>query len=191
MPSKCPRTAIPQEKTRHLQATILRMRRDDPTLTWAEIGEQLGYSAVYVRKAYLKALHVIIREPAEDILKLELERLDLLQTEVIKVLKAVHPVVSSGQVVRDFVDDENGNPIIDAITGNPLTRRLEDQAPKLAAVDRALRIMERRARYLGLDKTADPQKAGMTAEEFAEKVLGTVRKMEEVTAMSLFPDDEA
>lgn len=188
MQRKSPRTAVPLEKTRHLQATILRMKRDDPTLTWPEIGEKLGYSYVWVRKAYMKALNAIIQEPAEDILKMELARLDALQTEVIKVLQSTHLVVSKGMVVRDFLDDEDGRPIIDALTGNPLTRRLEDPSPKLAAVDRALKIMERRAKYLGLDKAMNSDSVGMTTEEIAEKIMGSVRKMDAATA-GLFPDE--
>lgn len=157
-------------------------------MTWPEIGEKLGYSYVWVRKAYMKALKAIIQEPAEDILKMELARLDALQTEVIKVLQRTHLVVSKGMVVRDFLDDEDGRPIIDALTGKPLTRRLEDSSPKLAAVDRALKIMERRAKYLGLDKAMNSDSVGKTTEEIAEKIMGSVRKMDAVTA-GLFPNE--
>ncbi|GAA2395473.1 hypothetical protein GCM10010404_61300 [Nonomuraea africana] len=57
--------------------------------------------------------------------------------------------VSQGRVVRlgqPFIDDD-GNAAVDDGRGEPL----EDDAPVLAAIDRMLKIQERRAKLLGLD----------------------------------------
>lgn len=167
---------IPTEKTKLLQAEIMRLRRDGTP--WEKIADTLGYSRAYVYKIFKKGLREIIQEPAEEVLKVELARLDELQVEVLKILRSFHPVVNSGLVVRDVVEDENGNPVTNVFTGQPLTIRIEDSGAKLAAVDRALKIMQLRAKFLGLEKTGNPEKAGMTPEEFAAKVLGVTSQIE-------------
>lgn len=182
-------TATPTERTKYLQAALLRARRDNADLNYQQLGDLFGITRTYARKLLLKALREIIQEPAEEVIKLELARLDYLQTEVIKVLQSFHVVVSQGSVVRDVVEDEHGQPIVDINTGQPLTKRIEDHAPKLAAIDRALKIMERRSRFLGLDKVPNPDKEGLTAEEFAAKVLKTVSQIDKATgALVLFPE---
>lgn len=176
-----PKTACVTEKTRIHQAKILELKRDNPSMTFEAIGEKLGLSRQRVHKIYHKALKAIIQEPAEDVIKMELARLDELQTEVLNVLRSFHPVINQGQVVRDVVDGPDGKPVIDLETGKPVTIRLQDSGPKLAAVDRALKIMERRAKFLGLDKVANPEKEGLTPEEFASKVLGVVHAIDEIS----------
>jgi hypothetical protein len=64
----------------------------------------------------------------------ELQRLDLLLSEAWAILKRDHITVSHGRVVRD--DDDQ--PIL-------------DDGPTLQAIDRILKIQERRAKFLGLD----------------------------------------
>lgn len=182
-------TATPTERTKRLQASLLRARRDNADLNYQQLGDMFGITRTYARKLLLKALRDIIQEPAEEVIQLELARLDYLQTEVIKVLQSFHVVVSQGCVVRDVVEDEHGQPIVDINTGRPQTKRIEDTGPKLAAVDRALKIMERRSRFLGLDKVPNPDKEGLTAEEFAAKVLKTVSQIDKATgALVLFPE---
>lgn len=65
----------------------------------------------------------------------ELQRLDLLMAEAWRVLRRQHATVSHGRVIRDEDTDE------------PLL----DDGPVLAAIDRVLKIQERRAKFLGLD----------------------------------------
>lgn len=65
----------------------------------------------------------------------ELQRLDLLMAEAWRVLRRQHVTVSHGRVIRDEDTDE------------PLL----DDGPVLAAIDRVLKIQERRAKFLGLD----------------------------------------
>lgn len=64
----------------------------------------------------------------------ELRRLDLLLSEAWAVLKRAHVTVSHGRIIRD----EDDQPLL-------------DDGPVLQAIDRVLKIQERRAKYLGLD----------------------------------------
>ncbi len=177
------------ERTKLLQQGLLRLRRDRPDITYQEMGEIFGITRHYAQSQFTRALKMMIQEPAEDVIKMELVRLDYLQTEVIKVLQSFHVVVNQGSVVRDVVEDADGQIIVDINTGQPKTRRIEDTGPKLAAVDRALKIMERRAKFLGLDKVGNPDKEGLTAEEFAAKILKTVKQIDQTTGeLELFPE---
>lgn len=65
----------------------------------------------------------------------ELQRLDLLMAEAWRVLRRQHVTVSHGRIIRD---EETDQPLL-------------DDGPVLAAIDRVLKIQERRAKFLGLD----------------------------------------
>lgn len=143
------------ERTRYVQKRILQLRREG--ISFPDIAEELGMTQGYIYKAYKKALREIIVEDVEDLRKLELSKLEALEQEVMKVLAGFHPFISSGQVVRDVVEDADGNPTVNPTTGDIVTVRLQDHAPKLAAVDRAVKLMERRARLLGLDTPVKQQ----------------------------------
>lgn len=148
-PTPSPKTGTPSEKTKHQQSYILTRRRDG--ISFPMIAEEMGMTQGYIYKLYKKALKEIIVEDVEEVRKMELLRLEQLEEEVLNVLRAFHPVISGGQVVRDVVEDEDGNPAVNPTTGDIVTVRLQDQGPKLAAIDRAIKLMERRARLLGLD----------------------------------------
>ena len=102
---------------RHLKALELRKAG----ATYRAIAEQLGYAQPRgAHKAVSSALKATLREPAEELRTLELERLDAMALA--------------------------------------LWRRA--QAGDEKAVDRCLRIMERRARLLGLDAAAKTEVTG-------------------------------
>lgn len=102
--------------------------------TYAEVAKALGMShASAARKAVERALVATVAEPCEQLRRLELAKLDTMAVAAWEVLDAQHPLVSAGRVM--------------AWDGEPLT----DPMPVLAAVDRLLRISERRCRLLGLD----------------------------------------
>lgn len=144
------------QETYELQRKVLALRKD--RMSFADIalalgpeyGRPDGFSLPYVYKMYRKALSLIISEEVEQVRKVELMALDDLQAEVLKVLRGFHPLVHQGQIVRDFLEDENGNLILDE-EGNQIPVKLQDDSVKLQAVNAALKIMERRARLLGLD----------------------------------------
>lgn len=151
-----PKTGTPSVETKLMQKEILALRRQK--ISFPDIAEKLGFTQGYVYKLYKKSLNAIIHESVEETRKMELENLDHLQTKVMEVINTIHPFISSGQVVRDIIDGPDGKPITDE-EGNRLTVRLRDLTPVLQGIDRAVRIMERRARLLGLDA---PTKTALT-----------------------------
>jgi predicted transcriptional regulator len=114
---------------RDAEAARLRTR----SWTYRQIAAELGISQTAAYEAVKRVLLETVQEPAEDLRKLEIDRLDEMAQVVTGVLEKHHVTVSNGKVV--FLE------------GEPLT----DNAPILAAVDRLLKIQERRARLLGLD----------------------------------------
>lgn len=107
--------------------------------TYDQIAEELGYAskaAAYmdITRA-LEANVVEQRRPAELLRQEELQRLDALWGRAWAVLERHHVIVSHGRIIRDDMD------------GKPLL----DDGPVLQAIDRLLRIQERRAKFLGLD----------------------------------------
>lgn len=137
---------------RDAQALRLRARG----MTYQQIADEMGYAekgAAY--KAVQRGMEEIIGEAAAEVRALEVARLDAMYAQVMKVLETEHVTVSQGRVVRRRVLDENGDPIVvgQDRDDKPIYREEEilDDAPVLAAVDRLLRIQQRRAALLGLD----------------------------------------
>lgn len=125
---------------RDREACRLRSRRQ----TYQQISDQLGYGGQgNARRAVQRTLAAIPRDAAEELIQLELDQLDMMTTAVLEVLEANHYVVSHGRLV--YLNDD--------------APPLADDAPVLVAVDRLLKIQERRARLLGLDQ---PTKATVT-----------------------------
>ena len=123
-------TRTPDAAGRDAEAVQLRCRG----LSYRQIAADLGMSVSSVHDAVHRALAEIVREDVGQLRALELERLDSMEAAVWQVLERKHLTVSNGRVV--YHEDEP----------------LEDDAPVLHAVDRLLRIAERRARLLGLDQ---------------------------------------
>lgn len=139
------------------RAMALALRKDGHTYAAiaVHVGNQFAgapYTEPYAVKLVKEALKAIYKDDAKEVGKMELERLDALQLEALAVLRANHYIVSGGAIVRDYLRDEHGNIRVDQSTGTPLTAPIEDDGPRLAAIDRLLKIQERRARLLGLDK---------------------------------------
>lgn len=122
--------------------------------TYPMIAEMLGYpNRIAAREGVEKVLKEAVTEPAEQLLTIELQRLD---AELVRlddyeyaarqVLERNHVTVSHGKVISAI---------------NPDTEREEpllDDGPVLQAIDRLVRIedarrrnAERRAKLLGLD----------------------------------------
>ncbi|KVD94054.1 hypothetical protein WS63_05155 [Burkholderia stagnalis] len=129
---------------------MLRLRLEG--LTLEAIGERMGVRADTVHGIISRALAAMTREPAEELLALELARCDALLLEAMRVMKTFHPMLHSGAEVRVPVEDEVGQLVVDQETGRQRTRVLEDHVPVLAAINTAIRVMERRAKLLGIDR---------------------------------------
>lgn len=116
---------------RDIEATKLRAAG----LDYDEIAAELGFSnRGNAYRAVERCLAAARAEPAETVTKLELERLDEMWRNAKAVLDRNHITVSNGRIIYD----DDGKPVI-------------DDAPVLQAIDRMLRIQERRSRLLGLD----------------------------------------
>lgn len=139
-------TSIRQAERR---AEILKLRLDGYSL--AEIGDRLGIRADSVHDIITRALRAMTQDPSQELLTLELARLDSLYAEALKAVRSFTPVLHNGRVVQIPVIDSNGDAIKDPETGQPLTCIAQDRQPVLAGIACAVRIAERRAKLLGLD----------------------------------------
>lgn len=103
-------------------------------LSYRQIAKQLGYyDHGGARLAVERALAETVIEPAAEVRQLELAKLDNMEQAVLAVLEREHVTVSNGKVVR--------------LSQRPVL----DDGPVLQAVDRLLKIAERRAKLLGVD----------------------------------------
>lgn len=118
--------------TAQRDARAAELRRDGAN--YQEIADRLGFSdRSRARQAVERALAATVAEPAAELRALELARLDEMWRHAWAVLKREHVAHSNGRVVH--------------LDGKPLV----DDGPVLNAIDRLLRIQERRAKLLGLD----------------------------------------
>ncbi|MCK9929447.1 hypothetical protein MXD62_20065 [Frankia sp. Mgl5] len=113
-------------------------------MPYRDIALTMGMASVSsAHDAVQRALDATIpNEPAAEVRQLELDRLDRMHVAVMAVLEKQHVTVSNGKVI--YLD------------GEPL----EDDAPVLQAVDRLLKIQDRRAKLLGLDAEQKVSVAG-------------------------------
>jgi hypothetical protein len=124
----------PATVARDAEAAALRAK----SWTYQQIADHFGIARSAAYSAVQRALADTLAEPAEALRTLELERLDGMWQAVQGVLERKHLTVSNGKVVQ--LPDEDGKLV-----------PIEDDAPILQAVDRLLKIQERRAKLLGLD----------------------------------------
>lgn len=145
-------------------------------LKYWQIADQLGMAQSSAYEAVQRALHDTLEEPAADVRKFELERLDEMWQAVMVVLKREHVTVSQGRIVRARVLDDNGDPIVVARDKDdkPIFREEEvlDDGPILAAVGRLLDIQKRRAALLGLDAPTRAEVGGTLSYEIVGVDLG-------------------
>lgn len=105
----------------------------------SEIAATLGITIQLVRVDYKRALEDYAAQQAETAhvaRDRELAKLDLMEQAVHVVLNRLHVTVSNGKLI--YLND----------------KPLEDDAPILSAVDRLVRIADRRAKLLGMDAPA-------------------------------------
>jgi hypothetical protein len=129
-PTNAERAAIAERRAR-----VLAMRIEQRP--YAEIAAALGISEAVAAKDYERAVEARGAEldAQRDVaVQIEVAKLDALERECWRVLRAPHIVVQQGRVVCDA-------------DGKPLA----DDAPVLQAVDRLERIAARRARLRGYD----------------------------------------
>lgn len=144
------------EETHRRQQRIFELRRDN--VSFPQIAQRLAveenrpnpYTQGYIYKLYKRGLKEIIFEDVDAVRKMELARLDEMQNYIVQVLGSFQPLVNRGLIVVDYMEDEHGNVVKDE-DGNPIPVKLQDVSVKLNAINTGIKIMERRARILGLD----------------------------------------
>lgn len=134
---------------------ILRLRLDGLSLQC--IGDRLGIRADSVHDIITRALRAMTQEPSQELLTLELARLESLYEEAIRAVRAFTPVLHNGRVVHIPVIDANGDTVNHHETNQPLTCIAQDRTTVLAGIATAVRISERRAKLLGLDSPIKAQ----------------------------------
>lgn len=130
--------------------------------TYDEIAAEVGYrdrSGAY--RAVERAIADTIREPAEHVRRAEIARLDMALKVIFDVMYTDHVHVSNGRAAKEEVyatDPDTGRVLFetDPETGerHPVVERYEplyDHRPKLEAVKTMIKLMERRAKLMGLD----------------------------------------
>jgi len=111
-------------------------------LSYSQIARNLGYeteSGAY--KAVQRALAAVPAESVDELRRIQSEQIDALTARAIEILESTHYAYTvHGELVRG-PEGPNGEP------GEPLL----DSAPTLAAIDRLIRLAERRSKLMGLD----------------------------------------
>ncbi|MET9222324.1 hypothetical protein ABZX65_26660 [Streptomyces sp. NPDC003300] len=106
-----------------------------------DIWEELGYSSrSAATKDFCRAFEIRLTEQRTSVevyREVELTRLDQLTLEAINVLRTQHYAITPSGKIGRHPDTEEV---------------LIDDGPTLAAIDRLLKIQDRRAKLLGLDK---------------------------------------
>lgn len=155
-----PKGMTPERRERSAKALALRKQG----MTYAQIGRELGVSEVTAFNDVKKALHEIIREPAESVRQMELERLDeallRLNTEL-------------GAVVKARKDGDMG--LDRSVTA--ITRITDSQ----------LKIQERRARLLGLEQFKAEVNLDVT--QAIHDAIGTVTGASEADLIEAIGED--
>ncbi len=133
-----PRPRAERAATADRRSKLIEYRRQ--RRPYREFYEELGYSSPSAAsRDFNRALEenlAAVRTSAEAYREEELLELDHLAATAIRVMNTPHyEVTQSGKIVED------------PATGMPLI----DDKPKLAAIDRLLKIQDRRSKLLGLD----------------------------------------
>ena len=115
--------------------------------TYQQIGDQLGVTRQAAHQAVQRAIRDIPKEGAEEVLAIELGKIDRLERYYHQVLGKTHyKVGNNGKVVmwEEEIRDDNGK----------VTRRivpLTDEGPKMDAANGILKVQAQRAKLLGLN----------------------------------------
>lgn len=113
---------------------------DHPGATYEEIKERYGYAhRSDAKKAIERAKADVARPAVTRLIATESEELDALYTEACAILRRNHITVSHGKIITWLNPDTNEE------------EPLQDDGPKLAAIQVALKVRESYRRLHGLD----------------------------------------
>lgn len=144
------RTPGDKELAEDRKIQVIQWRRE--RVPFDEIGRRLDppVSKQRAHQIYAEALRQLPAMTVAEYRAEQEELLDELERRARAVADRDHVAVSQGRVVRvgePYIDAETGRAKIDEGRGGPVL----DDMPKLAAVDRLLKIAERRAKLRGMD----------------------------------------
>ena len=107
-----------------------------------EIGEHFNVTPQAAALMIARAIEDIPRGSTIELVAVEIEKLDAIERAALQIMERPHPVVSaSGKIVTRVVE----------VDGTLQAVEVLDDGVVLAAMDRLLKVGERRARLLGLN----------------------------------------
>jgi len=127
----------------------VQMRKDG--LSLAHIAAELDLSVDTVRNRLLKAL-ALDGEALDAARSEELAEIERLEQKANELIDRQYAVVSAGKVATRYAKRPDGSLVIDVITGKPVEIEIEDFGPVREAIVTRLKIMDRKAKMLGLDR---------------------------------------
>lgn len=127
---------IANSDTAQLDAYAVRLR--SRAMGFQEIADEMGEALSTAHLRVQRGLAAIRSEPAVELVKLEVAKLDALERAALSVLEAFHYVVSEGRVVS-YVQQDGEDPA-----------PLRDDGPVLAAVRALESLSKTRQELLGL-----------------------------------------
>lgn len=142
-----------KEQMTERNTQIWQMRLENKTQQ--EIADAVGLSQPRVAEILGEMLKVRSEEASENLRQFEVGKLDRMEAAMLQVLARDHLTIQGGKVVRETHVDEDG-------TEYP-GEAYRDDGPAMAAVDRLLKIAQRRAALLGLDS---PTKIEQTSYDY-------------------------
>lgn len=143
----------------------------------AEIAEAASLSQAQVRTSLQHVAEEYKVEAAAEIIKMELDRLDIMLLNAMEVLNTRHVAYSNGRKMVDTDAEGNETSVI-------------DDTPVLQAIDRVLKIMDRRSKYLGLDAPSkSEQSINVHSTTETDLALQTLIDTYKQNALALTPED--
>ena len=149
-------TRTPEHIAKDIKAAELRSK----SLSYKQIGEQLGLSLQGAYDAVQRGIREIPTEGAKEAKRIELAKLDTMEQVAWNILESLHYVlIESGPRAGEIIyhPDTPDEP-------------LADPTPVLAAMAALARAGERRAKLLGLDEPARARVDVVTHDAFAQAV---------------------
>lgn len=144
-------------------AQAARLKADNPQLSYQQIADAVGYNHKSdAWRAIQRCRDAVIREAGAELIAAEAAHLDDLFVAALEVLGRDHLTVSHGHIVRD----DDGQPIL-------------DDGPRLAAIDRLLRIRESYRKLFGADQ---PVKVDATVHEVTQQDVELQEMLREAKA---------
>ena len=135
-----------------------------------EIGEHFGVTAQAAALMIQRAFGDIPRESTEELIRLEIEKLDAIERKYLEVVNRSHPVVTmSGKLV--VLNDR------EAILEGQDEVLLMDDTPTMHALAGLLKVADRRAKLLGLNaptRTELTSTVPVSIEDKSEQAKGSV-----------------